>query len=169
MIRFGLALFALTFGLAVAPAYGVSIVDEAGNTVQPYQAWADALPATPDVTIKHETGLKPCRGKMACAWPGNLRIGCTTGRRCRISFAHEMGHHVAFSWPSWKWRVFGRIVNPPSDLLAQEWLAVGYSLCALSTNTGFRYRVSDQTVTVHHYGYEPTRREHRRVCKLLHT
>lgn len=150
------------------------VTDTNGNTIQPFQAWANlaskrGLP-TPDVSVDaNNFGCPTIEDVFGCVYMNTSRIhictmGCDTSQLYH-TFWHEMGH--VFSFISYrnvgfafqriigdkrKWR---EGVGPPIEQFAE-----GYALCASNPK-----RIP--THVSYGYGYMPTQKQHVQVCKML--
>jgi hypothetical protein len=159
---------ALLLLLAVAPAaHAVTIVGADGAPVfDPFQRWADrsAMPTPPGkVTVLLHTDV--CGEAAACttSLPPTIWFGTDADRG---DFLHELGHQFDYSVMTDSARAsFMRIVgregawrssgaNPTHERFAEA-----YRMCARDPR-----RPDDSRMG---YLYEPSVRQHRRVCALI--
>lgn len=145
---------------------------------QPYQGWVNRAKVPtplPGVTLS----LSSCGEAVACADPDQHRISVGPGRRwdMRVELLHELGHIFDAGMRDSARSRFTEIMRleplawaeEPAgtgswkDGSPQEQFAQGYALCALAGP-----RDPDNVPEWDFvYGYEPSRRQHRAVCRLI--
>jgi hypothetical protein len=163
-----LAALALLAVLAVAPAaHAVTVVGADGAPLlDPFQRWADrsAMPTVPGTVSVHLDNVM-CGESVACttALPPTIWFGSGADRG---DFLHELGHQFDYNVMNDAARAaFMRIAgidgpwrsggpNP-----AYERFAEAYRMCARDPRHPDESRMG--------YLYEPTVRQHRRVCVLI--
>lgn len=157
------------------------VTDPLGNIAQPFQMWADQISRkglpTPLVVTVDLSGCpiypKPA-GCMIAFLDNNVFVGTSRIYLCpwsceskekRQTFWHEMGHvysygalpeiRVAFQKVMKDTRPWRSPSNSPHEQFAEA-----YRLCAKNPR-----RISDNESFG--YDYDPSSRQHRRVCKML--
>ena len=164
---------AATLLLMVAPAHATVLVLTDGTIApQPYQGWIDAalVPTPPgEITLS----LDGCPGDPpmpACSPTNEGMIQLSPEWANRQVLLHEVGHVYDDLMPEWARERFRGIVAARPRLVwastrsrnpLNEQFAEAYSLCARKLAIRKRAYMS--------YGYDPTPREHRRVCALINS
>lgn len=171
----GRTFLGVLLALALLPSTvgATTVTDPEGNIAQPFQKWADqiaqkGLPTPVAVTVD----LIGCPDNPAadgCVFPGTRHIylcpwKCNPEFK-RQAFFHEVGHVVVSGLPPVVLAVFQRIMRDPLPCLQGpnpvcEKIGEGFRLCA---NNPLRLPNNFST----QYGYDPTPRQHRQVCRLF--
>ncbi|MEA2375934.1 MAG: hypothetical protein QOD53_2397 [Thermoleophilaceae bacterium] len=167
----------LTLLLVVPSARATTVVTPDGATAQPYQRWVDrAKVPTPPGTFMLGRGDCPYEGYpsgISCSYLAERTIFLSEAGRNRWTLLHELGHEFDY-WvaPAWMRDAFLNVIGyprggpwagPPGapvwETTPRELFAEGYSACAMRRTIRRRWDGN--------YGYSPTPRQHRLVCKLL--
>jgi hypothetical protein len=162
---------ALAIALLGAPSAGATVLVMPDGTIgpQPYQSWVDAayVPTPPgEITLS----LAGCPGDPpmpACSPVNQGTIQLSPGWANKHVLLHEMGHIFDDLMPDWaRGRFRGMVVGKPMIWTAangggppNEQFAEAYALCAT--------RLSLKRQAFESYHYEPTPRQHRKVCALI--
>ena len=160
-----LVLVAIAAAVAVPTAAAATLVERDGTRgPQPYQRWIDeAKVPTPTGMIRLDLTPTGCAGYVcAYPWEDPPRIVLfldSFDRYTRYDTLHEVGHVFSYQHrnPSFR-RAFRRIFG--LRRWDDEWFAQGYSWCAMNPSYPAYWNYPG-------YGYWPTIRQHRAVCRLI--
>lgn len=123
------------------------------------------VPAPPHQEIL----VAPCPGYIdvaGCTWTTpSAPIYIAPGDVFWPELYHELGHKFAALMPPGAILAFGTLTHRRAVARDDERLADAYMLCARGLMP--HGRPAEDPDWVSGYGYEPTRREHRRVCAML--
>lgn len=174
MTRKTLYLLVVVVVLAFPSSAGaVAIVNPDGSRAEPYSTWADTSKVpTREGVVTVDFDMTRCGGladtALACYRPWERGLSFKNRceiknvddlRLCRFTTRHELGHDFAETMPAWKMKVFARVVGISVDnTQISEVFADAYALCADGRATFDTPGVSVFTTT---------RRQHRRICKLV--
>ena len=131
---------------------------------EPYQSWIDtAKVPTPHGVIRLDLTDNGCDGYV-CAYPWEMppRIVLfldSFDRYTRYDTLHEVGHVFSYQHRDSRFRRAFRAIFALRRW-NDEWFAQSYSWCALNPNYPAYYNYPG-------YGYWPTIRQHRAVCRLI--
>lgn len=154
--------------LCLCPAANATVITgPEGQVSRPYQRWADiARVPTPTGTVVVDAsgcpGLPLNPGCTLPWWPIYLDAKIPD---LRAHFLHELGHQFDYRvMTTTARRSFGRIFRDPrswrqSPNSLHEQFAEAYRYCA-------RYRRMPIDTTTE-YDYQPTQRQHQKVCALI--
>ena len=145
------------------------VVYDNGRPASELQAWVDAslIPSPPGVVIVHVT---PCDAQTSSCTrpPGEEMWLHEDPDTVRGTFLHELGHRFDYLWMTDAARsVFRRLIHDPRPWRSppnspHERFAAAYEACARHRTLKRREIPIDWG-----FGYAPTPRVHRRVCRLI--
>ncbi len=165
--------------LLPASADAATLIYDDGTPALALQAWVDAsfAPVPAGLVMIQRRGCVDSAGvTRSCTWAPGSVIGLQEPdpSNLRVTLLHELGHRFDFLRMNAAARqafqqtmhISGRWDELRADDLLveltspQEQFAEAYGLCA-------RFQALRRTRRIAIYGYAPTPRQHRRVCRLI--
>lgn len=151
------ALVGLLAAAGSAQAGTTLVLPDGTERPRPWQTWVDrARVTTPDARLVLR--LEECPDAP-------LAQGCSDGATIwlpepdRFALMHEIGHEREWTLSPWRLDLFRRIMR--HRRYDDEAFADAYAVCALGIRIGRR------EIREFGYGYRPTWRQNRRICRLL--
>jgi hypothetical protein len=166
-----------------APAHAVVLIGSDGSTPQPYQQWADQahVPTVPGAVwlVGSPCPTKPdasCTGPdEPVVWLFRSKLYLNT-LEFREALLHELGHRFDYQMPQWVRDRFRAIMRNRHSWRATsggapvEQFAEAYAICGLGGKMARTYMQPDPDHggrRVGDFGYAPTDRQNKAVCKLI--